>query len=316
MQEIDLNLLMVFDTIMELRSATRAADRLAITQSAVSHALRRLRLVMDDRLFVRGPDGLQPTARAWEIAPGIHQGLTMLRGAMAPTSFDPATSDRRFTLAAGSYFCALLVPLLAETVHRHAPGVALHIVGVADDLVGELDRGLIDVAFGVFKKVPKRIVVEPLFTEEMAWIAAIGNPIFTGRVDSAILAAQPRVTISSARAPAGVGSIVSEGGLDRQTSFGAGKSFPEDATPAASTVYESQTAIAIVSRTDHVALLPRRSAFEDIARGRVAVIDTTETPPSIELSMIWHRKQREDGGLAWLRGLITAAAQAASSATT
>ena len=96
MVEVDLNLLRVFDTLYELRSVTRAASRLGLTQSAVSHALGRLRRAIDDPLFVRAPGGLQPTARAVEMAPGVREGLVQLRGALSPTLFDPASAVRRF----------------------------------------------------------------------------------------------------------------------------------------------------------------------------------------------------------------------------
>ncbi|AYJ85024.1 LysR family transcriptional regulator (plasmid) [Sphingomonas paeninsulae] len=307
MIDIDLNLLRVFDTLMELRSVTRAADRLSLTQSAISHALGRLRMAIGDSLFVRGPGGLQPTARALEIAPGVREGLSRLREAMVPTSFDPAAADRRFVLAAGTYFCALLVPLLAQQVRHEAPGVSLRVVELADDLVASLDRGSIDVALGAFSRVPNRIVVEPLYHEELVWIAAAGNPILDGPVDAETLAAQPRVTISGGRESGPRAGIVSEGGLDRQVNVGAPGPWPE--TESASVVYDSQTAITMVMRTDTIALVPRRSVLEKIAYAQVGLLETADSPPSgIELSMIWHRKQGEDDGLAWLRRLIVDAA--------
>jgi len=312
MTDIDLNLLRVFDTLMELRSVTRAADRLSLTQSAISHALRRLRLALDDRLFVRDPGGLQPTARALEMAPGIRDGLARLHEAMAPTSFVPATAERQFVIAAGTYFCAMLVPMLAARIRREAPGVSLRVVELAENLVAALDRGTIDIALGAFVRVPSRVVVEPLCREELVWIAAAGNPILGARLDAATLAAQPRIVISGARGSEGQGGIISEGGLDRRIMVGAGTAFPDAAAESVSTVYDSQTAIAMVRRADMVALVPRGSALEEVERGRVAILDTVEPPPGIDLSMIWHRKQREDCGLAWLRELTAAFARVPS----
>ncbi|CAN5350547.1 LysR family transcriptional regulator [soil metagenome] len=307
MVEIDLNLLRVFDTLMELRSVTRAADRLSLTQSAISHALGRLRLALGDSLFVRGPGGLQPTARALEIAPGVRDGLTRLRDAMVPTSFDPATADRRFVIAAGPYFCALLVPLLAQKVRLEAPGVSLRIVELTNDLVAILDRGSIDVALGAFTRVPSRIVVEHLYSEEMVWIAAVGNPILDFPVDTEALAAQPRVIISGGRESDPRSGIVSEDGLDRQVAADA--IGPLWSTESASVVYDSQTAIAMVMRSDTIALVPRRSVIGQVKSGRAGLLKIAASPPpGIKLSMIWHRKQGDDGGLSWLRGLIAAAA--------
>ena len=76
----------------------RAGARLGLTQSAISHALNRLRYVLGDELFVRGPEGMQPTERAAEIAPRLRQGLLQLQLALAPSEFDAATTERRFTI--------------------------------------------------------------------------------------------------------------------------------------------------------------------------------------------------------------------------
>src|SRR5476649_559075 len=94
---LDLNLLRLFDALAEERSVTRAGARLGLTQSAVSHALSRLRHALQDELFVRGPDGMRPTARAQEIAPMLRQGLEQLHAALAPADFTPAETRRRFS---------------------------------------------------------------------------------------------------------------------------------------------------------------------------------------------------------------------------
>src|ERR1043165_7668874 len=95
---LDLNLLRVFEALMDERSATRAGARLGLTQSAISHALNRLRYVLKDELFMRGPDGMQPTERAAEIAPRLRQGLLQLQLALSPSDFVPERTDRRFTI--------------------------------------------------------------------------------------------------------------------------------------------------------------------------------------------------------------------------
>src|SRR5512140_105390 len=100
---LDLNLLRVFDVLLEERSVTRAGARLGLTQSAVSHALNRLRYVLEDDLFVRGPAGMQPTPRAVEMGPQVHAALNQLQAAMAPSDFHAATTERRFAVIAGAY---------------------------------------------------------------------------------------------------------------------------------------------------------------------------------------------------------------------
>ena len=114
---LDLNLLRVFEALMDERSATRAGTRLGLTQSAISHALNRLRYVLKDELFVRGPDGMQPTERAAEIAPRLRQGLLQLQLALSPSEFIPERTDRRFTIACTEYAGAVIIPpLIAESL--------------------------------------------------------------------------------------------------------------------------------------------------------------------------------------------------------
>jgi DNA-binding transcriptional LysR family regulator len=306
MPDIDLNLLRVFDTLMELRSVTRAADRLGLTQSAVSHALGRLRQQIDDRLFVRGPDGLQPTARAMEMASGVRDGLTQLVGALARSAFDPATAERRFTIAAGTYFCAQLVPALIERARIEAQGVSFRIVPVAEDLVSALDQGAIDVALAAFTRVPHRFITEPLFEEDMVWVTASTHPVMGGEKGIAV---RPRVAIVTARPLDVRATVIIEGGLERQVIGEVGRALLDPTGEGITTVYDAQTALAIVARSDAVALVPRRAAMNGVALGGILVVEPETKGERITLSMLWHDRQSEDAGLAWLRDVLRMVAE-------
>ena len=110
----DLNLLRVFQALLAERSVTRAGARLGLSQSAVSHALARLRHALDDELFVRGPAGMQPTARALDVGARIQGALDQLQSALTPADFDPSTTDRQFSLATGAYAAAVVGPPLVS----------------------------------------------------------------------------------------------------------------------------------------------------------------------------------------------------------
>ena len=118
---LDLNLLRVLDALLEERSATRAGERLGLSQSAVSHALNRLRYALKDELFVRSPDGLEPTPRAAQIGPQPRHGLMQLQLAVMDTEFSPATTDRQFVIACSDYACAAIVPGLMARLRDRAP---------------------------------------------------------------------------------------------------------------------------------------------------------------------------------------------------
>lgn len=299
MIEIDLNLLRVFDTLVEVRSVTRAAGKLGLTQSAVSHALARLRGALDDPLFVRAPGGLQPTARALEIAPGVREGLAQLRGALSPTEFVPETAQRRFTLAAGSYFCTLLVPELIARVRGIASEVTVRIVSPGPELLSELDEGGVDLALGAFTRIPSRLSSEALYREELVWIAAAGNPIARAPFDPPVFAAAPRVTVSVGRPS---DALRYDGVLERRLIAETGET-GAFAGGDAGIVYDGITAIGVVARTDMIALVPRRFAERDDPAHGVVPLDAPEEG-GIDLMMLWHGKGDDDAGLAWLRGLI------------
>src|ERR1700733_14493427 len=134
MMDIDLNLLKIFEIVYDERNVTRAAARLFLSQSAVSHALARLRDVLGDPLFIRIPSGLRPTERAHQLAPRLRVALAEIRSVVATPIFDPATTIQRFIISAGSYFSKLIVPSLIALARRSAPHITLQIVNTNANL--------------------------------------------------------------------------------------------------------------------------------------------------------------------------------------
>lgn len=140
LRRLDLNLLLVFDALYRRRSVVAAADELALSASALSHALTRLRNALNDDLFVRMGGGMQPTPRADELAEGIAQALQLLSDQIGDaTRFDPASSEHTFVFAATDFTTFCLLPRIAEAVAREAPRVQLRVTpsrgrDVLDDL--------------------------------------------------------------------------------------------------------------------------------------------------------------------------------------
>jgi DNA-binding transcriptional LysR family regulator len=299
--DLDLNLLRVFDTLMELQSVTRAADRLGLTQSAVSHALGRLRRTIDDPLFVRTSQGLQPTVRATAMAPGIREGLRRLQDTLAPPRFEEGQTSRRFTIAAGSYFCALLIPSLIERARREAPSVSFTVVPASDHLAEAFQRGAVDLALGGFPRVPGQFRTEILFEEEMVWIAARGSSLASLPFDPDRIARRPRVAITIYRPFDPADAMTDYDPLAKTLSGRDSASTPEEGA----TVYDSQTAIAVVAGSDMVALVPRRMAERE--QGRVAILGAGRDNRA-PIAMLWHTQQHDDPGLLWLRGIMRAVA--------
>ncbi|WP_235885507.1 LysR family transcriptional regulator [Bradyrhizobium niftali] len=159
-----MNLLKVFDAVMEERSVLRASQKVALTQSAVSHSLARLREMLEDELFVRTATGMQPTARALTMAPQVREALRTLEAAVELPTFVPATSTKQFTLAANDFTTMVLASPLLKLLGREAPSIDLTIKPVTRiDLAEQIDLGRIDVAIGVFSVPPSRFRTSLLF---------------------------------------------------------------------------------------------------------------------------------------------------------
>ena len=181
---LDLNLLRVFEALMEERSATRAGSRLGLTQSAISHALNRLRYVLKDELFVRGPDGMQPTERAAEIAPRLRQGLLQLQLALSPSEFIPEQTDRRFTIACTEYAGAVIIPPLIARLRQEAPHASLSILPSNQGVAETLRCGRADLAIGSFRRFPDWFESETLLQENRVWVPRRRQPGGVGQADA------------------------------------------------------------------------------------------------------------------------------------
>lgn len=150
-RSLDLNLLRVFDEVMAERSLTRAAQKLALTQPAVSNALRRLREALGDDLVVRSGQGVEPTARAVALWPAVREALTLLQDSLAPGVFDPATARSTLVLAMADATAATLVPTLAQIIEQEAPGIAIRVVPLTTrDPRRLLEDDAADMAVGYF----------------------------------------------------------------------------------------------------------------------------------------------------------------------
>lgn len=151
---LDLNLLVALDALLTERSVTRAAGRIGISQSAMSHALGRLRTAFSDELLTRAPDGMRPTPRALALMAPVQAALAQIQEiTAAPDAFDPATADLTFTLGIPDSTEVLLMPTLIAHLQAVAPGVKLLLHTVdRHRILDDLDTGRVDLGIGVFEQ--------------------------------------------------------------------------------------------------------------------------------------------------------------------
>jgi DNA-binding transcriptional LysR family regulator len=202
---------------MEERSVLRASQRVAISQSAVSHSLARLREMLEDDLFIRTASGMQPTSRALTMAPLVREALRSLEAAVELPKFEPANSTKQFTLAANDFTTMVLASPLLAILRREAPSIDLVIKPVTRiDLAEQIDLGRIDVASGVFSAPPNRFRSSLLFAYDDVII--VGRDRKLDKLDNATLAQLPIVVVSFGGEQEGaIDGFISERGLARRS---------------------------------------------------------------------------------------------------
>jgi DNA-binding transcriptional LysR family regulator len=306
---LDLNLLRVFDVLLEERSVTRAGVRLGLTPSAVSHALSRLRYQLGDELFQRGAEGMQPTRRALEIGPSLHAALAQLQSALTPADFDPAVSDRSFAIVAGAYACAVLMPAVVAELQSRAPRVLLQISEVPSDLVEQLDSGEVDFVVAGFASAPERFARERLMAEALVWVVRRGHPLAQGPATLEQLASVPHVVVAAlkgaiTRSPLGLRQSWEDlGALEAEL---AKRNLRRRIGVVAPDTF---SAIAIVARSEMAALIPRRLALLSAQNGRLDLIDPPYETPPVDVTLLYRRARLTEPPIAWMRDVLSKAAQ-------
>jgi DNA-binding transcriptional LysR family regulator len=184
-RRLDMTQLLVFEGLMRLRKLTLVAEEIGLTQSAVSHIVKRLRENFDDELFLRRPSGVEPTARALALEPMIGEIVALSsRALLLDKDFDPQTEKRTIKIAGPDIHMALFSPLIIELFARQAPGLRLSFTNQArDDALDCLSAGQIDIAIGFFWKLPDHFEKQSLYSETYQIVMRRGHPLAKQEMD-------------------------------------------------------------------------------------------------------------------------------------
>ena len=176
-KRIDLNLLVYLNTLLKERSVSRAAEKLGITQPAMSNALRRLRDLLGDPVLVRTSSGMTPTERAKIMEPLVVEALSRAELALQPVeNFDAATSTRTFRIMASDYIeTTLLAPLMGR-LNAIAPGITLDVLTASDGSFSDLERGDIDMAINRFDHLPDSFHQKSIWRDNFACLVGSEHP--------------------------------------------------------------------------------------------------------------------------------------------
>lgn len=298
---LDLNLLLVLDTVLAERSVVRAARRLHVTPSAVSNALARLRGALEDPLLVRSGRGVVPTPRAAALAPAIARALRELDHAIHGDAFDPATTDRELTLAIADVFQVVRLPAIVALLGKKMPRARLSVVSI-DTLyaAGGLAGTEVDAVIGAGDKGP-HVHAMPLYEERTVLVARADHPKLAklpkgaARLGKRELGGLRHVEVQVAPG-IGNGRLAS-----RYAALGV-------AREVAVRVPTFTAAAAVVAGTDLVASLP--ASLVDVLGPRLSLIRVA-TPVALggtTINLLWHERTDQDPAQRAFRQVLVAAA--------
>lgn len=298
--DLDLNLLKVFDVLMQERNLTRAADRLGKSVAATSHALRRLREDLHDELFETPGRGMVPTRRALEIAPCIRECLGSLRvGLSAEPLFDPKTARRLFTIDIPIGADLMITPALMAYAEEHAPGVTLQVLSDrAQVLRSELRYGETEAAIDHEQLTDEGLRSELLYDDPFVLMSRVNHPgVRRGeRITAETYSRLKHVGLSWTRTK-GDGPMndrLLRRGIERDIRI---------------RVPTLGSLPAVIESTDLVCALSARVARHFAKRWKIDLHELDLTIDPVQIWLVWHERFDKDPGHAWLRSAIKQACQ-------
>lgn len=299
----DLNLLVIFDAIARTRSVTAAADRLALSQPAVSHALKRLRDMVDDPLFVRSGKGLVATPRAEAMTPLVADWLQTARRIVVAETFDPATATQTFRIATSDFGMTAMAPAIVRLIRKLAPRSQIEFAAVDPDVPNRLTRGDLDLAFFGLAPPDPGILSRELFRDRLVGLVCSAHPLAgnarRGGIGLNDYLAFPHVAVSfGLQGASQIDMALTRRGLTRRVAMRS----PNFAVN-----------VAALRGSDLIMSLPSRMATALRAPGFVVFeipLDLDEFP----YLMVWGRRNDADPASLWLRGVVAGAAAHAQEA--
>jgi DNA-binding transcriptional LysR family regulator len=305
----DLNLLVLFQTVLEERHVGRAAERLNLSPSAVSHSLGRLRRLLNDPLFLRTPRGVVPTARATDLAEPIADILARVRSVVSTAEpFNAAKSTRRFSIGAPDGVSAVFLPPLLAALRRLAPAIDISVRQVLpaqesrpvgrpwEHALADVETSALDIVIVPLDDIPVRFATRVLYEEDFVVAMRAGHP-FADDPTLERYCGMHHLIVSLARDDHGFVDEALEGqGLSRRVAL---------AVPG------FMMALALIAETDLIAALPRR--FVAMHAQRFGLV-STEAPlplPHFAIRAITTKAAMMDAGVAWLFNTLESVSRAA-----
>ena len=292
LEDIDLNLLVVFKHMLAERSVSRVAEALDLTQPAVSNALNRLRKLLGDQLFLRTANGMEPTPLAEQLADSVTYALGMIHSALNQrTSFDPATSRRAFVIGMTDIGEIYFLPPLIERLRREAPGVTISTVrNTSVNLRDDLESGKVDLAIGLLPQLKGGFFQRRLFVQRYVCLMRSGHRLNKRKMSLAEFSTAEHVLVVSEGTGHGkVDEILKRSGIERKVVL---------------TVPHFVAVGHILQAADLVATVPERLAQRMLDPFSLASVPHPASLPEVAINVFWHAKFHKAPANQWLRTLV------------
>ena len=292
LRQIDLNLLVIFNQMLLDRRVSVAADKLELTQPAVSNALKRLRVLLKDELFVRTAKGMEPTPYALHLAEPVEQALGTLKTAFSGRDvFDPLTSTRTFTLAMTDIGEIYFMPPLLEALAQHAPHIKISTLrNNIEHLKEEMEVGSVDLALGLLPQLKAGFFQRRLFQHRYVCMFRSGHPTAKSPISlKSFVSLEHLGVIAANTGHSEMDALLEKRGVKRSVRL----------------VVPHFVAVGhILQRTDLIATVPERFAVRCEQPFDLVVSPLPVKLPEIAINLFWHTKYNRDPANVWLRQLI------------
>ena len=292
LHQLDLNLLVVFNQLLVERRVSRVAENLGITQPAVSNSLAKLRRLFGDELFLRTPQGMQPTPYAEQLAESVTYALGMIHSGINQTmGFEPATARRAFTIGMTDIGEIYFLPSLLERLAQAAPGVTLSTVrNTAVNLRDEMESGKVDLAIGLLPQLKAGFFQRRLFSQSYVCLMRRGHRLDKRRITLAeYAAAQHLVVVSAGTGHGKVDELLQRSGVERQVRL---------------TVPHYVSVGHILQTSDLVSTVPERLADRLLEPFGLVKLPHPAKLPDVAIHVFWHAKYHRSPANRWLRGMV------------
>jgi DNA-binding transcriptional LysR family regulator len=300
-ESLDLNLLLVVESLLIERNVTKAGHRIGLSQPAVSNALARLRGVFDDPLFLRRGNAMVPTRRTLQLSGPVMEALGKIRGAIGDETFTPARAQLTFSIAASEYAEIVLLPSVVRCLNREAPGVRLSISrlrALLDVPLETLRDGATQFALGLFPQPISSgtgIAFQLLLDDVWVCLARVNHPRIKNTLPLRTFASieHIRVSYGEPERPGLIGEAMRSIGMSRKIGF---------STPHMAIVPT------LAAETDLLGIVPARLARKYASRTRLKTYPVPLRLPRTTLALLWQERNQHDPAHGWLRQVILRAA--------